>query len=59
LGEREEKKRLIDIYEKTKLLSLLRSNPNCRWCPQDNCGYGNIGNPDAPEIICTECGYKV
>ena len=56
-------KKSLTLYIKNKEETILRANPNCRWCPREGCGVGNIGEGRKGEIIevitCRECGYEV
>ena len=55
-------KGLLREYTKHKEMVVLRSNPNCRWCPREGCGAGNIGEGGEREgevVVCCQCGYEV
>lgn len=45
-------------YQQFLLLTRLREDKNCRWCPNPQCAHPIIGNLYEPKLTCTECGTE-
>jgi len=42
-------------YQQFLLEASLRSDPNCRWCPNPGCSHPVVGNPLDSQLTCEKC----
>jgi E3 ubiquitin-protein ligase RNF19A len=52
-------KRQYEEFSRIRELVRLRNDPDCRWCPNEECSAGMLSkptDPDFPRLECRQCG---
>mmetsp|Transcript_6768 Transcript_6768/g.19163 ORF Transcript_6768/g.19163 Transcript_6768/m.19163 type:complete len:346 (-) Transcript_6768:1771-2808(-) len=52
---------MFEKYSQFQFLARLRLEPNCRYCPNEDCRTPNVVNPDHPDFpkaACEDCGIE-